>query len=383
MPDNRHKEFMSHNPPTFSHSSDPLDADDWLKTITKKMEIVQCTDREMVLYAAGRLVGPARDWWDAYATAQPNRQNITWQEFRDNFCTYHIPSGVIKLKQREFLSLRQRSMSVTEYLDKFTHLSRYAPNEVNTDPKRQERFLDGLIGPLNYQLQSHTFLDFQTLVNKAIGLESKRKELGEQKRTFQSHGQSSSNTRPRFSSQRSSSQYCPRGQGGRYPQNMQLQRSFQPQRFNPQTPRAPTPQQGRSNNGSEAPARNTTPVQPSGCFKCGELGHYANNCPKRVMQTPQRDSGNRSEQLSSQARTPQTPRKRGQQKYVRGWVNHVSVEQAQNNSGVVLGTFPVNYIPATVLFDSGASHSFITDQFVTKHNLSMSSMKNLLIVSFP
>jgi hypothetical protein len=70
-------------------------------------------------------------------------------------------------------------MSVTEYLDKFTHLSRYALDEVNNDPKRQERFLDGLIEPHNYQLQSHTFPYFQTLVNKAIGLESKRKELGE------------------------------------------------------------------------------------------------------------------------------------------------------------------------------------------------------------
>jgi hypothetical protein len=44
-------------------------------------------------------------------------------------------------------------MSVNEYLDKFTQLSRYAPDDVNTDPKRQERFLDGLIEPLNYQLQ--------------------------------------------------------------------------------------------------------------------------------------------------------------------------------------------------------------------------------------
>jgi hypothetical protein len=72
---------MSHNPPTYSHSTDPLDADDWLKTITKKLEIVQCTDREMVLYAAGRLVGQAGDWWDAYATTHPNRRNITWQKF--------------------------------------------------------------------------------------------------------------------------------------------------------------------------------------------------------------------------------------------------------------------------------------------------------------
>jgi hypothetical protein len=36
----KHKEFMSHHPPTYSHSSDPLDADDWLKTVTKKLEIV-------------------------------------------------------------------------------------------------------------------------------------------------------------------------------------------------------------------------------------------------------------------------------------------------------------------------------------------------------
>jgi hypothetical protein len=45
-PRDRHKEFMSHHPPTFSHSSNPLDADDWLKTITKKLEIVQCTDKK-------------------------------------------------------------------------------------------------------------------------------------------------------------------------------------------------------------------------------------------------------------------------------------------------------------------------------------------------
>jgi hypothetical protein len=86
-------------------------------------------------------------------------------------------------------------VSVTEYLNKFIHLSRYAPDEVNTDPKRKERFLDGLIGPLNYLLQSHTFPNFQTLLNKAIGLENKRMELREQKRKFKSHGQSS-NTCP-------------------------------------------------------------------------------------------------------------------------------------------------------------------------------------------
>jgi hypothetical protein len=44
-----------------------------------------------------------------------------------------------------------------------------------------------------------------------------------------------------------------------------------------------------------------------------------------------------------------------------GRVNHVTAEEAQEAKDVVLGTFLINFVPATVLFDSGASHSFITE----------------------
>jgi hypothetical protein len=90
----------------------------------------------MVLYTAGRLEGLAADWWDAYTVAHVVPNTITWQKFRDSFRVHHIPSGAIKLKQREFLALKLGNMSFNEYLDKFTQLSRYASDEVNTDPKR-------------------------------------------------------------------------------------------------------------------------------------------------------------------------------------------------------------------------------------------------------
>jgi hypothetical protein len=64
---------MSHHPPTFSHAVDPLDADDCLKVIGKKLDITQCNDREKVLYASGRLEGSASDWWDAFTAAHPFR----------------------------------------------------------------------------------------------------------------------------------------------------------------------------------------------------------------------------------------------------------------------------------------------------------------------
>ncbi|CAN6226859.1 unnamed protein product [Urochloa humidicola] len=71
------QEFMTHRPPTFSHTADPLEADDWLKTVEKMLNIAQCTDREKALYASGRLEGAAGDWWDAYTAAHANADNIT------------------------------------------------------------------------------------------------------------------------------------------------------------------------------------------------------------------------------------------------------------------------------------------------------------------
>jgi hypothetical protein len=39
--------------------------------------------------------------------------------------------------------------------------------------------------------------------------------------------------------------------------------------------------------------------------------------------------------------------------------------------------------PATILFDSGASHSFIPSSFVVKHSLPIASMKHTMLVSSP
>jgi hypothetical protein len=80
-PRDKHREFMSHKPPTFVSSLDPLDVDDWLKSIEKMLNIAQCSDREKVLYASGHLTGPAADWWDSYVATHDAAGTITWAEF--------------------------------------------------------------------------------------------------------------------------------------------------------------------------------------------------------------------------------------------------------------------------------------------------------------
>ena len=79
-----------------------------------------------------------------------------------------MPEGLIELKQEEFRALKQGSMSVAEYHDKFAQLSCYAPNKVIDDADKQRHFLKGLYDGLQLQLMSNTYPNFQTLVNRAI-----------------------------------------------------------------------------------------------------------------------------------------------------------------------------------------------------------------------
>jgi hypothetical protein len=64
-------------------------------------------------------------------------------------------------------------------------------------------------------------------------------------------------------------------------------------------------------------------------------------------------------------------------------VNHVTVEDAQVAPDVIIGMILVNDNGTIVLFDSGASHSLVAANFVQKHNLPLSMLKNRMIVSSP
>ena len=117
-------EFLMGRPLTFSHASDPLEADDWLKAMERQLNIAHCDDQEKVLFASGQLQGAAQDWWETYQNGCPNNAGqITWQEFMENFKTYHIPAGEVELKQDEFQALNQGSISMCEYRNWFTQLS--------------------------------------------------------------------------------------------------------------------------------------------------------------------------------------------------------------------------------------------------------------------
>jgi hypothetical protein len=64
-------------------------------------------------------------------------------------------------------------------------------------------------------------------------------------------------------------------------------------------------------------------------------------------------------------------------------VNQVSAEATADGADIAIGMFYINAIPTALLFDSGATHSFISTRFATTNELQLQNMKTPMIVITP
>ena len=110
------------------------------------------------------------------------------------------------------------------------------------------------------------------------------------------------------------------------------------------------------------------------CFKCSQPGHYSKNFPLRA------NVPSSSSNVASRGRPPIKKFNARSVVYTRGCVHHVTTEGAEDDANVVLKMLLVNSHPASVLFDSGASHSFISDRYALSHDMSFDIMPTPLEV---
>ena len=136
--------FRVHHPPIFTGGGDPMVADHWFMQVEKVLEAMEiASDTTRIRLAAFQLEGEAQVLWN-WAKTSRNLEAMTWEEFHDLFMGKYFPDTARHAKAQEFLELKQGTMTVFEYVARFTELAYFADNYVATYMAKVRRFKNGL-----------------------------------------------------------------------------------------------------------------------------------------------------------------------------------------------------------------------------------------------
>jgi len=140
-----HDRFMRQHPPTFTGQVDAEAAEEWIFTMQTIFRAIDCTPEKKVDLATYVLRGAAANWWRSTAVVVfTGREDVSWEEFVEEFNEQYFPEHVRDRKREEFLALEQRSMTLEEYIGKFNALERYCPEIFVTQAQRSMKFVRGL-----------------------------------------------------------------------------------------------------------------------------------------------------------------------------------------------------------------------------------------------
>jgi hypothetical protein len=241
---------------------------------------------------------------------------------------------------------------VLQYAQAFNDLCQYAGYHADTNEKKRDMFRRGLSTMLRHRLNTVRANSYNELVNMAISQEDCIiARQAEKKRKTPMAGHSAQPQRFRIVSDTQSRGPQQQGRWVIRPQQQQQtpNRSWPPVQWNNNQPQ----QQYRQANDNK-------------CFTCGNTRHYAKNCPKNQQRQGQNPNQNQ-----------------GKRQRVQGRLNFTTLADIPEGAPVMTGIFSVlNYL-AVILFDSGASHSFISAKFSAKCQLPFHHTNGSITISTP
>ncbi|KAA0035808.1 DNA/RNA polymerases superfamily protein [Cucumis melo var. makuwa] len=361
----------------FEGSTDPADAENCLNMLEKCFDVRNCPEER--------------------------------KTFRGIFEDKYYPSTYCEAKRDEFLGLKQGSLTVAEYERKYTELSRYADVIIASESDRCRRFERGLRFEIRTPVTAIAkWTNFSQLVETALHVEqsiTKEKSAVELSRGTSTASGFRGREQRRFTPgiNISSRQDFKNRSGGQASRNVSYGSVFQ--RQSQRIPSQPITSTVRSQPGQESIAstvrripctscgrnhRGQCLVGAGVCYQCGQPGHFKKDCPQLNM-TVQRDQGVGS-QTVEQSRVSVVPTEGtsgARQKGVvgrprqQGKVYAMTQQEAEDAPDVITGTILICNVPADVLFDPGATHSFVSSIFLTKLNRMLEPLSEGLVIYTP
>ncbi|XP_017420298.1 uncharacterized protein LOC108330321 [Vigna angularis] len=322
----------------------------------------RCSDENRLAFSEYLLTGEVSHWWSRMRMLlEGSSTPISWEVFKQKFYTEYFPNNVRFAKEVEFLQLVQGNMSVSEYADRFKHLLRFHTLTMNEE-WQCKKFENELRGDIKLLVTALSIKEFPALVEKARILEKTKTEVESQqrqppraggpdvsrgsfgaRRTPYSRSSSSSGSRGSSSpSSGSSSHLGPQGSISCYNCGGPHMKLVCPQL-----------------------------VGLRKCNQCGREGHYERDCPLGRRAAVHNRSVGRF-QLRGVARPQAT-----------GRVYAMSRAKASSSGTLIISNCLLYGKDCVVLFDSGATHSFVSEACVERLGLIVGELHCDLVVSTP
>ncbi|KAD3066671.1 hypothetical protein E3N88_34551 [Mikania micrantha] len=300
------KSFLNCHPHKFKGTEGAVGMLRWVEKVESVFAMCECSDENRVKYATGTLEGPALTWWNTHVQTLglETTNSIPWENFTRMLHEEYCPRDEIRKLEEEFWVHKMVGSEIEQYCTRFHELCKLCPAMVTPEYKKIEQFISGL----PEQIQS---------MGKLPKRGEHLKPQESQKRKWEpSHHQSH--------------------------QPQQQQRSAPARAFTATQP----DDKGKGVYQGKYPLCNKCSYHHSGqceryrCLRCGRHGHMARDCRRDCPQLKKAEGG-----------------------AAKGRAFVIGSGEAKDDPNIVTGTFLLNNVYASILFDTGADRSFISSEF--------------------
>ncbi|XP_074337097.1 uncharacterized protein LOC141674275 [Apium graveolens] len=352
-------------------TQDPVEAHAWLKELEKAFALTNVGDNQKVEYATYFLKGESNYWWES-AKSLEAAEVITWYRFKRMFLDKYFPRYMQTQMEMKFFELKQDNMTVGEYEKKFTELSRFMREYVDSEEKRAKRFQQGSKPWLRSRVAAFELTTYAEVVQKVMSGPGnfKKKKFGN--KSQETRSQSTNGQKPLQ---------------GSVPECKVCNRRYTGICNKVNVVCFKCHIKGHYAHECKNQKANIT------CYKCGKAGHVSQECkgmgnnqllkitivPYPVNQAAPTPASSfpmsfNQPQIASSSNHPALTY------LAQARTFNLNVKDAIQSSDVVSGTLSVNAASAKVLIDSGATRSFILKSFVDKLNCETQLMHDPLSI---
>ncbi|KAH0715889.1 hypothetical protein KY284_008794 [Solanum tuberosum] len=389
----RIREFLRINPPSFTGSSTTEDPENFIEELKKIFKVMHVADAERVELDAYQLKNIARTWFDQWKEGRAEDAPPANRAcFEEAFLGSFFPRKLKEAKVREFFTLKQDFLSVHEYGLKFTQLSWYAPEMVADMRSRMTLFVARLSRLSSKEGRASMLIGDMDISRLMVYVQQVEEEKLRDREEFKNKRAKTGNKSGQQISNANRSSFQQK-QNGPAPSSASAPAPRNKGEYNIQNYRAkPTYSHGSvAQGGSKPPAcakcgtnhSGTCREGSTGCFKCGQNGHFMRECLKNRQGNG--NGGNRAESSLIAPLDRVAPREATSG--TSGGTNRLyainSHQEQEDSPDVVTGMIQVFDFTLYALLDLGASLSFVTPYVAMNFDVIPEQLSEPFSVSTP